>query len=771
MTQISSPTRCGRRLKWGWLAGLTLTFSLPLLIVHGAVDTFLKLNGIDGESVDKSHPKEIEVLAWNWSASTSVSISGGMLTAGELSFNDLSVTKTVDKASPKLLEYMTQGTVIPDGKITVVKPGFSPPAQYFEFAMTNMLVTSVALSGDSVADSVAETVTFAGAVISETYFITDSSGETTDQVSVTYDIASGQGTDTAPTISAITNTSTPEDTAKLVSFTVDDAETAAGALTLTRGSDNQAVVPTANIVLGGSGASRNITITPAPNASGSATITLVVTDGNNRTATTSFVLTVNAVNDAPTIAAVTAQTTNYGVPIDVNVTLADPDSDVNTVTLSASSSPGGILASVTDLTGTGSVRTLRLTPVSGASGTTSVTLTASDGTASSQTAFSFTVNPALSPSAITLAGNGAATTVPLAENTATDTSLGALVALDGNGITHTFTLLDDAGGRFKIGGTSGNELLVADGSLLNFEAGSSYVVQVRATDTANAARTRTDSFTINLGNVNEAPAISTPVSTTVAPESDKDFFGIAITDVDPGSANVPFVITFSVAHGTLTLDTSGPLNGKVTGNNSGTLSVTALLSELNGVLAATGLRYRGATNFVGTETLTISANDQGSSGSGPPQTTVVNAGFQVAHTPLSLWQSTRFSAAERANPAISGPGADPDGDGIPNLAEYGIGAEPRVAHSGSPAAIEPLILPVLNETYLAIRFTRRISDPGLSILVEVATNVSNWTSGETATVEETVTPIDANFERVTIRSTVPTSVQRSQQMRVRFNLD
>ena len=48
---------------------------------------------------------------------------------------------------------------------------------------------------------------------------------------------------------------------------------------MTRGSSNPALVPAANIVFGGSGANRTVTITPAANQSGTATITLTVTDG------------------------------------------------------------------------------------------------------------------------------------------------------------------------------------------------------------------------------------------------------------------------------------------------------------------------------------------------------------------------------------------------------------------------------------------------------------------------------------------------------------
>ena len=65
-------------------------------------------------------------------------------------------------------------------------------------------------------------------------------------------------------------------------------------------SSDTVLVPDANIVLGGSGANQTVTVTPASNQSGSATITLTVSDGT-ASSTDTFVLTVGGVNDVPTI--------------------------------------------------------------------------------------------------------------------------------------------------------------------------------------------------------------------------------------------------------------------------------------------------------------------------------------------------------------------------------------------------------------------------------------------------------------------------------------
>ncbi len=106
---------------------------------------------------------------------------------------------------------------------------------------------------------------------------------------------------TAPSISAVTPQNVNEDAAtSAIAITVGDTETAVGALTLSGTSSNTTLVPNANITFGGAGAARTVTVTPAANQFGTATITVTVTDGGSLTATSVFDVVVAAVNDQPT---------------------------------------------------------------------------------------------------------------------------------------------------------------------------------------------------------------------------------------------------------------------------------------------------------------------------------------------------------------------------------------------------------------------------------------------------------------------------------------
>lgn len=101
---------------------------------------------------------------------------------------------------------------------------------------------------------------------------------------------------TAPTVSAIGDQSIGQDTSAAgLAFAIGDAETDAGSLQVTATSSDTSLLPASNVVLGGSGANRTLTLTPAESATGSATVAVTVTDPQGQSATRNFQLTVNAV--------------------------------------------------------------------------------------------------------------------------------------------------------------------------------------------------------------------------------------------------------------------------------------------------------------------------------------------------------------------------------------------------------------------------------------------------------------------------------------------
>ena len=124
-----------------------------------AVDMFLKMGDIKGEARDHKHKDEIDVLAWSWGASQSGTTHvGGGSGAGKANFQDISITKWVDKASPKLLKAVSTGQHIKEAKLTVRKAG-EKPLEYIKITMKNCLISSISTGGSGGEDRLTENVT------------------------------------------------------------------------------------------------------------------------------------------------------------------------------------------------------------------------------------------------------------------------------------------------------------------------------------------------------------------------------------------------------------------------------------------------------------------------------------------------------------------------------------------------------------------------------------------------------------------------------------
>ncbi|MBN9518392.1 VCBS repeat-containing protein [bacterium] len=203
---------------------------------------------------------------------------------------------------------------------------------------------------------------------------------------------------TAPTVSDVGNQALSQGgSTGALPFTVGDAETAPGALTVTATSSNTTLVPASAIALGGTGATRTVTVTPAPGLAGTATITLTVTDAAGLTATDTFVLTVNPpANTAPTVSDVGDQAISRGGSTGaLPFTVGDAETAPGALTVTATSSnPKLVPASAIALGGTGATRTVTVTPTAKRTGTATITLTVTDAAGLTATdTFVLTVNP------------------------------------------------------------------------------------------------------------------------------------------------------------------------------------------------------------------------------------------------------------------------------------------------------------------------------------------------------------------------------------------
>jgi type VI secretion system secreted protein Hcp len=112
-----------------------------------AVDIFLKIDGIKGESKDDKHKESIEVLSWSWSVSQTGSMAtGGGGGTGKASFGDLHITHTIDAASPVLALHCANGKHIPSATLTQRKAG-EAQQDFLIWKMTDVIITNVSDSG------------------------------------------------------------------------------------------------------------------------------------------------------------------------------------------------------------------------------------------------------------------------------------------------------------------------------------------------------------------------------------------------------------------------------------------------------------------------------------------------------------------------------------------------------------------------------------------------------------------------------------------------
>ena len=112
-----------------------------------AIDYFLKLDGITGESADAKHKGEIDVLSFSFGETRSGAAHGGGGGAGKVEMSEFSFTARTSKASPVLFQQCAQGKHIKQALLTVRKAGQSQQ-EYLKIKLNDVLISSYALVGD-----------------------------------------------------------------------------------------------------------------------------------------------------------------------------------------------------------------------------------------------------------------------------------------------------------------------------------------------------------------------------------------------------------------------------------------------------------------------------------------------------------------------------------------------------------------------------------------------------------------------------------------------
>ena len=180
------------------MINLTRKLAVATLLAGAMVMTeadaagYLKIGDIKGESTDRGHEDEIDILDISWSVSSpNRGATGASRRRGGAIVSDIQVTKAMDAASPKLFEACATGQVMREVVLTMAKDSGDRPLDYLVITLTNVRVTDVSTSVSETGES-SETISLNYAEIKVSYAEQARDGSKKGNVEVTWQVEKGQ---------------------------------------------------------------------------------------------------------------------------------------------------------------------------------------------------------------------------------------------------------------------------------------------------------------------------------------------------------------------------------------------------------------------------------------------------------------------------------------------------------------------------------------------------------------------------------------------------
>ncbi len=147
--------------------------------ISGNGKTFLKIEGIKGESTDKWHKDQISVDSFSMGAHS----SGGGGGAGKTTIQSFTITKSIDKSSPLLFLGESSGKNYKEMVLSFERKAGGKEADYLKFTFNNVMISAIT-DGTSQKQMPEEQVTFNFQKCKETFIPVSSSGKLGSPVSV-----------------------------------------------------------------------------------------------------------------------------------------------------------------------------------------------------------------------------------------------------------------------------------------------------------------------------------------------------------------------------------------------------------------------------------------------------------------------------------------------------------------------------------------------------------------------------------------------------------
>jgi type VI secretion system secreted protein Hcp len=154
---------------------------------------FIKFDGVDGESQDTDHRTWSDLLSFSQGQFVPVDAATGRARGGVV-FEDIVVTKELDKASPKLAEAVCKGQVFPNVQIHWTRAVAGGARQtYYAYELKNVQITSYSIGGSAQSDTApTEQISLNFEEIKATYTEFGDTGQAKGNVEYTWKVEEGE---------------------------------------------------------------------------------------------------------------------------------------------------------------------------------------------------------------------------------------------------------------------------------------------------------------------------------------------------------------------------------------------------------------------------------------------------------------------------------------------------------------------------------------------------------------------------------------------------
>jgi type VI secretion system secreted protein Hcp len=157
-----------------------------------AVEYFLKIDAIEGESLDDKHKGEIDIESWSWGETQTGTLSfAGGAGAGKVQMQDFHFAMHMSKASPKLFLACASGQHIKFATLNGVRGGESG-FNFMKWHLSDVLISSYQTGGSEGDSLPTDQISMAFAKIEFTYYLQDASGGGAGNVSAGWDLRLNQ---------------------------------------------------------------------------------------------------------------------------------------------------------------------------------------------------------------------------------------------------------------------------------------------------------------------------------------------------------------------------------------------------------------------------------------------------------------------------------------------------------------------------------------------------------------------------------------------------